>query len=842
MTTTGYPAPTVTESGALPTGLSFDAGTPSTTAATISGTPASGTAGTFPVTLSATNISGSTSTLDLTVTVGSAAAPTIVLPAADFTLNTSGAVAITTTGSPTPAITESGAMPAGLSFADEGNGTALISGTPTATGTTNITVTAANGVDPAAGQTLTIVVGQAPAITSAGTATAPVGTAFSFTVTTTGYPAPSFGWDNVPPGLTFTDNGNGTATLAGTPTTAGTYAMALAAANSFGTAQQTLTVTVSQAPAITSGNAATFTVGTGETFMVTTTGTPTPAITETGALPSGVTFTDNGNGTATLTGTATTGSQGSYPLTIAAANGISPSASQSFTLTVNAVPTPPAITSGTSATFTVGTTGAFSVITTGNPAATITESGTLPSGVTFTDPPGGMGSLAGTPATGTQGSYPITITASNGISPDASQSFTLTVNPATAAPVITSAGSTTFAVGTAGTFSVSTTGAPTAAISTTSSPALPSGITFMDNGDGTATLSGTPAAGSQGTYTLTIDAANTAGTATQSFVLTVNAASSLPPTSPNPPGAPPATPPALGPGLVTAPTSTAPTSTGPTGTAPAGTGSATTSAPAFTSASSVTAMVGQKLTFRVRASGYPVPRLTDPTLPSGLKWADNGNGTATIWGIPAAAAAKTTRVALSAANVVGHAEQVLTITVDRHAGIGSSNPPAATVGRHYAFTVTGYGYPTPTMTESGKLPAGLTFSRNGNGGATLWGVPLAGSGGLHRIDLTVSNGLGKAVAHYTLTVREAPKIASPVAARAVHNRAFVFIVRTAGYPRPTLTHTALPPGLKWTNNNGNGTATISGRPTPAAVGVHRITIGAKNAYGKTSVVLMITVS
>ena len=131
VTTTGYPAPTVTESGALPTGLSFDAGTPSTTAATISGTPASGTAGTYPVTLSATNISGSTSTLDLTVTVGSAAAPTIVLPAADFTLNTSGAVAITTTGSPTPAITESGAMPAGLSFADEGNGTALISGTPT---------------------------------------------------------------------------------------------------------------------------------------------------------------------------------------------------------------------------------------------------------------------------------------------------------------------------------------------------------------------------------------------------------------------------------------------------------------------------------------------------------------------------------------------------------------------------------------------------------------------------------------------------------------------------------------------------------------------------------------
>ena len=221
-------------------------------------------------------------------------------------------------------------------------------------------------------------VGQAPVITSASTATAPVGAAFSFKVITTGYPGPSFGWDNVPPGLTFTDNGDGTATLAGTPTTAGTYDMALSATNLYGTAQQTLAVTVTQAPAITSGSSATFTAGTGETFMVTTTGSPTPTITESGPLPSGITLTDNGNGTATLTGTATTGSQGSYPLTISAANGMTPNASQSFTLTVNAVPTPPTITSGNSTTFTAGAAGTFSVITTGNPAATISESGALP--------------------------------------------------------------------------------------------------------------------------------------------------------------------------------------------------------------------------------------------------------------------------------------------------------------------------------------------------------------------------------------------------------------------------------------------------------------------------------
>ena len=66
VTTTGFPAATITESGALPAGLSFAANGNGT--ATIAGTAS--TAGTYPVSLSATNASGSTSTLALTITVG----------------------------------------------------------------------------------------------------------------------------------------------------------------------------------------------------------------------------------------------------------------------------------------------------------------------------------------------------------------------------------------------------------------------------------------------------------------------------------------------------------------------------------------------------------------------------------------------------------------------------------------------------------------------------------------------------------------------------------------------------------------------------------------------------
>jgi hypothetical protein len=56
---------------------------------------------------------------------------------------------------------------------------------------------------------------------------------------------------------------------------------------------------------------------------------------------------------------------------------------------------------------------------------------------------------------------------------------------------------------------------------------LPNGVTFHDNGNGTATLSGTPASGSGGSFTLTLTANNGVGTAaTQSFTLVVNSGGS----------------------------------------------------------------------------------------------------------------------------------------------------------------------------------------------------------------------------------------------------------------------------------------------------------------------------
>jgi hypothetical protein len=517
VTTIGSPTPTLNVTGTLPPNVSFlDNGNGT---GTLSGTPAAGTAGTHTFTITATNSAGTTPQL---FTLHVHEAPVITSGAATtFTVGTPGSFTVTTTGFPPPAIAVGGTLPAGVTFVDNGDGTGTLSGTPDpgTGGAYGITFTATNAAGSSAPQAFLLTVNQAPAITSANATTFTVGSAGSFTITTTGFPPPAIaiGGATLPAGVTFTDNGGGTGTLAGTPDpgTGGTYAITFTATNTAGSSpEQTFTLTVNQAPAITSAAATTFNVGTPGSFTITTAGFPAPAVSLTsGSLPSGLTLVDNGDGTATLSGTPAAGTAGPYPLQFTAANGVTPNAVQDFALTIT---DGPAITSANTTTFTVGVNGTFTVTTTGSPAPTLGVSGTLPANVAFVDNGDGTGTLSGTPNAGTGGAYPLVITATNS-GGTAMQNFTLTVNQA---PAITSANATAFTEGVAGSFTITTTAFPTATVAHTG--ALPSGVTFTANPDGTATLAGTPAAGSAGTYPLIFSADNGVGTpATQNFTLTI---------------------------------------------------------------------------------------------------------------------------------------------------------------------------------------------------------------------------------------------------------------------------------------------------------------------------------
>jgi hypothetical protein len=95
-------------------------------------------------------------------------------------------------------------------------------------------------------------------------------------------------------------------------------------------ATQQLDLGVGNAPDITSSGSTTCTVGAPCTFRFAASGEPTPSWSEAGVLPSGMTFSDDGDGTATLSGIA--GANGQWPIAVTASDAISPDALQEFTL------------------------------------------------------------------------------------------------------------------------------------------------------------------------------------------------------------------------------------------------------------------------------------------------------------------------------------------------------------------------------------------------------------------------------------------------------------------------------------------------------------------------------
>jgi large repetitive protein len=171
----------------------------------------------------------------------------------------------------------------------------------------------------------------------------------------------------------------------------------------------------------------------------------------------------------------------------------------------------PRITSANATTFIKGSPGSFTVTATGNPAPTITQSaGTLPAGVSFVG-----NQLSGTPTV--TGSFPITFTASNGVAPDATQSFTLNVIlPPLQISTTSLPGGT---VGVAYTANLTATGGVPPYTWSVSTGSLPAGLSLNA---ATGAITGTPSSPTSASFGVTVtDTQPVQTVATLSIVVSV---------------------------------------------------------------------------------------------------------------------------------------------------------------------------------------------------------------------------------------------------------------------------------------------------------------------------------
>ena len=257
-------------------------------------------------------------------------------------------------------------------------------------------------------------------------------------------------------------------------------------------------------PAVTGVSPALGPVAGGTSVVISGTDLSSATAVDFGSTPATVTA----DSATSITATAPAGAVGPVDVTVATAGGTSAtSAADQFTYG-----TAPALTSASSVTFVENVPDSFTPTASGSPAPTITESGPLPAGVTFSD-----GVLSGKPTV--TGSFPITLSASNGIGGTVDQSVTLNV----VSIEITTTSLPAATVG--GTYSASLEeSSALTPVKWTASPKLPKGLKLdKTTGAITGTVSKKAATGPVAiTFTVTYKAKKVVDTASQIITLQVN--------------------------------------------------------------------------------------------------------------------------------------------------------------------------------------------------------------------------------------------------------------------------------------------------------------------------------
>jgi len=490
-------------SGSLPSGLSL------TSLGVISGTPTA--AGTFPfsVTVADKSIPVQTRTAAFSITVGKTALSINSTALPSGTTGSAYSQTLSASGG-TPSYTWSilsGSLPAGLTLSSTG----AISGTPTTSGTFAFGIAVSDKSNPV--QTLTaslsITIAAVPLkVNTAALIGGMINTAYSQSLSASGG-TPSYTWTvssgSLPAGLTLASSG----AISGTPSATGTFGFT-ATVSDKGSPVQTqsvnLSIAVSSTPiAIMASTLAPAAYGRSYAQSLQATGgTPTYkwAIAS-GQLPSGLSLATTGaiSGTPMTSGTST--------FTASVSDSSNPTESVSAPMAITVAPGPLTITGSTLPTVNVGN--AYSQVLQASggtaPYTWSITSGQLPSGLSLSP---STGAISGTPTASGTANFTATVMDSSSPAQAASVAMSLVVAPrsnlAPPSPLsILAPNSTTGAIGSAYSMTLAATGGTGPYSWSIASGHVPVGLSLSAS---TGVISGTPSAGTGGTYSLTVSVAD----------------------------------------------------------------------------------------------------------------------------------------------------------------------------------------------------------------------------------------------------------------------------------------------------------------------------------------------
>ncbi len=720
----------------------------------------------------------------------------------------------------------SGTLPAGLSLAPS---TGVISGTSTATGTSNFTVQATDANSLTGAQPLSLTVVAPMNVTTSSLPNGTQNTAYNTTLAATGGTTPytwSISAGTLPTGLSLASN---TGVISGTPTGTGTsnFTVQVTDVNSL-TAAQPLSLAVAGPVSVTTASLPNGTQNTAYNATLAVTGGTAPYSwsISSGTLPTGLSLASS---TGVISGTPTGTGTSNFTVQVTDANSLT--ATKPLSLTVVA---PLAVTTSSLPNGTQNAAYSTTLAATGGttPYSWSISAGTLPAGLALAP---STGVISGTPTSTGTSNFTVQVTDANSLTAVQPLSLTVVAPPLT----VTTSSLPNGTQNTAYNTTLAAVGGTTPYSWSISAGTLPTGLSLASS---TGVISGTPTGTGTSNFTVQVTDANSV-TASKPLSLTVVApltvtTSSLPNGTQNSAysttlaatgGTTPYTW-SISAGTLPAGLALA-SSTGMISGTPTGTGTSNFTVK-VTDANSLTATQPLSLTVLVpltvstttlpngtqnsaynttlAASGGTTPyswSISSGTLPTGLSLASS---TGVISGTPTGTGTSNFTVQVTDANSLT-ATKPLSLTVVAPLTVTTTTLPNGTQSIAYSTTLAATGGTTPYSwsISSGTLPTGLSLASSTG---VISGTPSGTGTSNFTVQVTDANSL-TAVQPLSLTVVAPPlTITTSSLPNGTQNTAYNTTLAAVGGTTPyswSISAGTLPTGLSLASSTG----VISGTPT-----------------------------